>query len=237
MTATIGRQLAVSAAMLGCLGACSSSRFGEVLLTSAPGAGESAALREITLPASFPGSGTFNLHNAQRFSSGGASAEANVDRAGAARATVSLHETGEGWAEFELGQVIPAGATSSALPVIAAVKLDSEYELTAKDASNPSPSGKLTLKVVILDSQRRVVKRQTLTEVELGQAAPRGSGRFERTFEFSLEPSLSYQILVAGRVELGSPTAAADASSSLSVSRVEVTLQSAAPNRSAAPDR
>ncbi len=229
MRASIGRQLAISAAMLTCIGACSSNRFGEVLLTASPGGGDSTAPREITLPAAFPGAGTFNLHNAQRFSSGGATAEATVDRAGSARAAVALRETGEGWAEFELGQVIPAGATSSPLPIVAAVKLDSEYELSAKAADDPAPAGKVALKIVILDSQRRVVKRQALTEVELGQSAPRGSGRFERTFEFTLEPTLSYQILVAGRVELGSPTATAEASSSLSVSRVEVTLQAAAP--------
>ncbi|MCC7291661.1 MAG: hypothetical protein IT449_06340 [Phycisphaerales bacterium] len=228
MRTSLSGRLGTSALVLVCSGACSSSRFGEELLAPPRQSSEASSPTEFLLPASFPGSGGFNLFHAKSSEEGGASATAIVDRTGSARAEVTLHETGEGSAEFELGQIIPAAATSSSSSVVAAVKLDSAYELSANSMADPSPAGKLALKIVILDSQRRVVKRQTLTEVELGQAAPRGAGRFERTFEFTLEPTLSYQILVAGRVELGSPTTTTDAAGSLSVSRVEVALQAAA---------
>ncbi len=182
---------------------CAESGFGESLLEPRQRVRSAA---EPDVPAGgihVPAGTPMAVADATRFSTGDAASQSTADRAGTAHASASLTGIGDGWAEFTLGHVLPAGR-SSAQNVLARVSVEYTYEMQAPEGSTAAAglTGEVALKVVVMDSQRRIIRKQLLTQASDDDGSARWSGRQQVEFDLSLAPDRAYHFIIAGRTQM-----------------------------------
>jgi hypothetical protein len=193
-------------AMAGCAGVllaagCGGADFGESVtvpqekhtqVDDAFGAG-----RTLRLPAEVP----FNVTDAQRFSSGDAAAESSTDASGKARCAARAGAGGKAWAEFQLGHVL---ANRGAKPFAATVTFNVAYayRVNGETSSQPATPDKFALKVYVMDSNRRMLKRMMLAELEPSKGPAVWDGTQTPAFDVTFEPGLAYHLVLAARAEV-----------------------------------
>jgi hypothetical protein len=159
-------------------------------------------------PLYFPKDQTFNVYDAQRTSSGEATAESWARPAGTAMAKAAATAVGTATAEFQIGQVIET-RTDTAIDVTAVFDLKYEYTVETDASDLTKPADKLGLKVFIRDSNRNVLKRTVLVDLGTAEGPRHFVGREKPSFDLTLEPGLAYQFVLAGLVEVQGTDASA----------------------------
>lgn len=185
-------------AAVGCSGAAD---FGESIsvpqerqtqIDEAFGAGKT-----LRLPADIP----FNVADAQRFSQGGAVAESSADASGKGRCSASAQADGSAWAELQLGHVLTCAGDK---PFEATVTFNVTYcyRMDSQAAAGTATPDKFALKAYIMDSNRRMLKRMMLAELEPAKGPTTWTGTQSPAFDVTFEPGLAYHLVLAGRVEV-----------------------------------
>jgi len=152
-------------------------------------------------PIYFPKDRPFNVFDAQRSSTGGATAESWSTEGGTALCEASAESVGTARAEFQLGQVIDTRAEEP-LDVTAVFDLNYEYSVKMDAEDTSKPQDKLAVKVYISDSNGQVLKRVLLADLGTATGPGRFAGREKPSFDVTLEPGLAYHFVVAGLVEV-----------------------------------
>ena len=152
-------------------------------------------------PMYFPKDRPFNVTDAQRTSSGGGSAESWAKEAGTALCKASADSPGKATAEFQIGQVLDT-RSDKPVDVTAVFDLDYQYSVKSDPDDVTKPEDTLALKVYISDSNRHVLKRTVLTDVQSASAPENFAGRQKPSFDVTLEPGVAYHFVVAGLVEV-----------------------------------
>ncbi|MBN1491705.1 MAG: hypothetical protein JXA69_17460 [Phycisphaerae bacterium] len=153
---------------------------------------------------SLPKDRAFNVHfkqsNQNPGSDGTARGSADADGAGTAACATEASNGGSAAGEFQIGHAMDSRAE---VPVRAAVKLT--FKLAQElDASPRSGSGMATLALTafVRDSEGRIFPKFAVEALTSDEAAGRGSRSETREFAFTMEPGKSYQILLAGQVNV-----------------------------------
>jgi hypothetical protein len=151
-------------------------------------------------PLVVPREAAFNVADAQRHSTGSGRSESFATEEGTAGCTAAVADTGEAWAEFQLGHVVH---NNGAEPIEAAVLFDCEYDYRV---SGPTPvslnAGMVALKLYIQDSNKLMLRKEMLIDQEGEQGADQRSGRDSPSFNITMQPGLAYHLVLAGRVEV-----------------------------------
>ncbi|MBN2131698.1 MAG: hypothetical protein JW741_19520 [Sedimentisphaerales bacterium] len=173
-------------------------------------------------PLYFPKDQPLNVFDAQRTSSGEATAESWAKPAGTAMAKAAATAVGTAKAEFQIGQVIETRA-DKAIDVTAVFDLKYEYTVETDPSDLTKPADTLGLKVYISDSNRNVLKRAVLVDLGTAEGPRHFAGREKPSFDLTLEPGLAYQFVVAGLVEVqGTETSAASGQIDLQTFELEL---------------
>ncbi|RJP39718.1 MAG: hypothetical protein C4547_03395 [Phycisphaerales bacterium] len=182
---------------------CSEGDFGESLLeprqTAATASAPSVPAGGVHVPAAAP----LTVADSSRFSTGDATAESAAQPSGAAHASASLAGIGDGWSEFTLGHVVAAGR-AAAQDVGVTFTVDYDYELQAPESNVAAArlTGQVTFKVVVLDSQRRILRRQVIADAIDDDGSVRNAGREQIEFDLTLAPGRAYHFIIAGRTQM-----------------------------------
>ncbi|MFH0980325.1 MAG: hypothetical protein V2A79_02150 [Planctomycetota bacterium] len=182
-------------------GGCGGAEFGESIMvpqerhtaiddTFGPG-------QTLRLPAEAP----FNVADAQRFSQGKSTAESSATAAGRARCSAQAGADGKAWAEFQLGHVL-TNRTDQPIQATVTFNVTYGYRMNAGMSARAATADKCALKIYIMDSNRRVVKRMLLADLDPAKGPVAWTGTQTPAFDLTLEPRLAYHFVVAGRVEL-----------------------------------
>ncbi|UCG16406.1 MAG: hypothetical protein JSV19_14030 [Phycisphaerales bacterium] len=180
-------------------------------------------------PLYFPKDRPFNVFDAQRSSTGGATAKSWSTEGGTALCEASAESVGTARAEFQLGQVIDTRAEEP-LDVTAVFDLNYEYSVKVDAEDTSKPQDKLAVKVYISDSDGHVLKRVLLADLGTATGPKRFSGREKPSFDVTLEPGLVYHFVVAGLVEVEA-TETSTASARIDIRSLELELLPRATHR------
>ena len=190
----------VVAGVLALAGGCGGGGFGESV--SVP------RQRQTTIDAGFtpgkhvivPREVAFNLADAQRNSTGSGRSESFATEEGTAGCSAAVADTGEAWAEFQLGHVVH---NNGAEPIEAAVLFDCEYDYRVCGPNLASPAAEMVaLKLYIQDSDKLILRKEMLVDQAGKQGADQHSGRESPSFNITMQPGLAYHLVLAGRVEV-----------------------------------
>ncbi len=153
--------------------------------------------KTLRLPADMP----FNVTDAQRFSQGGAVAESSADASGKARCSASAQAGGSAWAEMQLGHVLTC-AGDTPFEATVTFNVTYRYRMESEGAAGTVTPDKFALKAYIMDSNRRMLKRMMLAELEPAKGPTTWSGTQSPAFDVTFEPGLAYHLVLAGRAEV-----------------------------------
>jgi hypothetical protein len=173
-------------------------------------------------PMYFPKDRPLNITDAQRSSTGSGAAESWARETGTALCKASADSPGKATAEFQLGQVLDT-RSDKPVDVTAVFDLDYQYSVKSDPDDTTKPEDKLALKVYISDSNRHVLKRTILTDLQSASAPDSFAGREKPSFDVTLEPGLAYHFVVAGLVEV-SGTEKSGASAGIEIRSFELEL-------------
>ncbi len=201
---------------------CSQSDFGEALRV-APG--RRTVIDDAMAPGDklvIPRDAPFAIADAQRQSSDSTRAESSAAPTGVGRCAVGVVNSGTAAAEFQVGHVV-YGQTST--PVEAVVTFDCayRYELTGEDVFNHPPE-EMALKLHIQDSDKVMLHKELLINLEGPRAATRRSGREVVAVNVTLQPHRAYHLVVAGRVAASAGAEGAPLDVAVEVSDLAVTV-------------
>ncbi len=163
----------------------------------------------------FPVDVPFNVADAQRYSTGNAEASSTASDGGSASCRVATTGGGSAWAEFQVGQVV-YNATDAPLPVDILFDCQYEYSL-AEPPSDPTPTPTLGLKLLVQDSNRRILKQSTLVDASGTLSAELYNGRESPSYAIVLEPHLAYNLLAAARAEVSEASHDGDCSGRIAI--------------------
>ena len=149
----------------------------------------------------FPADKPFNVTDFQRYASGDADATASTEASGKAKCTAHAGAGGSAWSEFELGQVLTQRGTK---PFEATVTFNVaySYRMAGEMSARTGSPDKFGLKVYIMDSNRRVLKRMMLAELDATKGPTAWSGTQAPAFDVTLEPGLAYHLVLAARMDV-----------------------------------
>lgn len=203
-----GAALGVAVALLS---GCSQTGFGEsVNLPQERHASLVANFSQGT-PISLPSDTGFNLHDTQRNASGQGKAMSTADPAGRASCQAGSEGVGSASAEFQIGYVLD-NRQENPLEVTVDLKVDYTCQVEGNPADLAKQPDHLGLRVFVRDSNHRVLRSMTLTEVSPFNGPRRWNSQQNPTFDFTMEPGLAYYIVVAGRTAItGTETNSASA--------------------------
>jgi len=155
--------------------------------------------KTLRIPADVP----FNVTDAQRFSSGQAEAKSSAEAGGKAECSAGAGPDGNAWAEFQLGHVLSHRGDK---PYETTVTFSATYgyQMGGELSAGSATPDKFALKVYIMDSNRRVLKRMMLAELDLVKGPTTWTGTQSPAFDLTLEPGLAYHLVMAGRIEVSS---------------------------------
>ena len=154
-----------------------------------------AAGRTLCLPADVP----FNVADAQRYAQGDAVAESSADAAGRARCTASAKAGGKAWAELQLGHVLTCRGDQP-LEATVTFTVTYGYRTGLQASTGVAAPDTFALKVYIMDSNRRLLKRMMLAELEPAKGPTAWTGTQSPAFDVTFAPGLAYHLVLAGRV-------------------------------------
>ncbi len=151
---------------------------------------------------SVPSDAEFNLHETQRGSDGTGQAKSSAGSNGTASCTAASNGEGSAHAEFQLGYVLD-NRGAEALDVNVQFNVDYKWAMRSSASYVSTEADFLGLRVYIRDSNQK-----TLRELSMAHIAP-FSGPTQRSvvesqvFDLSMEPGLSYYLVLAGRTAVG----------------------------------
>jgi hypothetical protein len=154
-------------------------------------------------PQKYPGEQGFNIHDAQRASTGDAEASSQAKPDGTAMCSVGAKAGGTAWAEFQLGECLDNRAKDKPL-VRARFDVVYAYEDSSSDPAATGSASQAALKIYIKDSRERVVRKLDLIGIETEQGPAKGRKQEICEFAFEMEPDLVYHYVLAGRTEVTS---------------------------------
>ena len=170
-----------------------------------------------------PGEVAFNLADAQRHSTGSGRSESFATEEGTAGCSAAVADTGEAWAEFQVGHVVH---NNGAEPIEAAVLFDCEYDYRVSGPNLASPAAEMVaLKLYIQDSNMLMLRKETLANQEGKQGADRHSGRESPSFNITMEPGLAYHLVLAGRVEVAAREDLPHLEAQINVKKLTIEIQ------------
>ncbi len=168
----------------------------------------------------FPADRPFNVTDTQRRSEGWATARSAAASSGVASCAVDASGGGSGSAEFQIGQVV---SHDGAEPFDATVTVSVAYECALQDYTAQLGTPPVSLKVYVMDSDRRTLARIMLVEYDPERVPDRWSGMQSPSFDIRIEPGTAYHFIVAGRVSVSGDDASGPVAS-LAVQSVEISI-------------
>jgi hypothetical protein len=126
-------------------------------------------------PLYFPKDDSFNVYDAQRSSTGQATADAAAMESGTAYCKAAATGVGTATAEFQLGQVV-FSASDEPIEATVAFNIDWGYEIKSDPADESKPEDRLGLKAYVRGSDNRTVKRVMLADLK-ASSGPEAVGR------------------------------------------------------------
>ena len=174
---------------------------------------------------SFPDARAFNIAQAARTSTGNAVAEAEASDQGSASCRIQSDASDSASGEFQLGHVI-YNDTAAPLDVSVLFEFDYAFEILDRGPESRLPDT-VGLKVFVQDSDQTILHRRILLEQGDGLTAWKGAGRSSPWFNFTLQPHLAYNLVLAGKVAVEAEEEGKPVEANIEVSnlRVEVSAK------------
>ena len=167
-----------------------------------------------------PADHSFNVSDAQRFSTGPAKADSSAEPDGRAVCSATAQSGGTAWAEFQVGHVLDHRGEKP-LEATVTFRVNYRYHMDCPAEVPEAEANKFALKAYIRDSNKRVLKRALLANLEPSKGPHEWQGHQISAFDVTFEPGLAYHLVLAGRVEVYGPQERA-ASSEIEVSSLEL---------------
>ncbi len=168
---------------------------------------------------------TFNVYDTHRESSGLAEALAHADLSGHAKCHADATRGGSATAEFQVGHVL---RYTDDEPFEVDVSFQVDYECLINHAPDIRTPPSLVLKAYLMDSNRRMLGKIILTQIDKDRLPTKWAGVESPSFRVTLQPQTAYHLIVAGRAEAVSSGDGAGPAASIELKslRIDVTPSS-----------
>jgi hypothetical protein len=211
---------------------CQQADFGEAITVPVGKRMRFAANAAQNTTITIPAEERFNLVAAQRRSTNDCQSASFARADGTASCSIKVGSTGNASAEFQLGHVLHHDGTKKRG---ATIHFDCDYSYEVAGADGPPAFPKtLALKLYVRDSKTQTVHKELLVSHNDAQGARRQSGIESPSFDLTLEPGNSYNLVLAAMVEGKAGGGQTSYEARIDVKRFEVQIRFRDANESAA---